>query len=54
MGVSVGRCLKQNMASRRQRKREKMIVGPGPRECKLNMSQAVVERCALDGEGYAH
>ena len=36
MGVSVGGCLKQNMASRRQtkRKREKLAVGPESRECK--------------------
>ena len=34
MHVSVGGCLKQNMASRRQRKREKVTVGPGSRECK--------------------
>ena len=29
MGVSVGGCLKQDMASRRQRKREEVAVGPG-------------------------
>ena len=34
IGVSVGGCLKQNMVSRRQRKREKLAVGPGSRECK--------------------
>ena len=33
MGVSVGGCLKQNMVFRRQRKREKVVVGPGSREC---------------------
>ena len=32
MHVSVGGCLKQNMASRRQRMREKVEVGPGLRE----------------------
>ena len=29
--VSVGGCLKKNMASRRQRKREKVAVGQGSR-----------------------
>ena len=114
MGVSVRGCLKHNMVSRRQKKREKVAVGPGPSECKtgretdncgelrvrwkglcalkvggeherakvgvtsrvrysedrerdrkwrldldqesakLDMRQAAVESCALDGEGYAH
>ena len=34
MDVSVWECLKQNMVSRRQIKREKMAVGPGPGKCK--------------------
>ena len=34
MDVSVGGYLKQNMASRRQRKREKVAAGPGSRELK--------------------
>ena len=34
MVVSVGGYLKQNMASKRQRKREKVMVGPGSREYK--------------------
>ena len=29
-----GGCCKQSMSSRRQRKREKVAVGPGPRQCK--------------------
>ena len=33
MNVSVGECLKQNMASRRERKRAKLRVGPGLGEC---------------------
>ena len=33
MDVSVWGCLRQNMVSRRQRKREKVAVGPGPGEC---------------------
>ena len=33
MDVSVGGCLKQNMVFGRQRKREKVIVGPGSNEC---------------------
>ena len=45
MNVSVMGCLKQNTASRRQRKREKVA---------LDMRQTVVESCALDGQGYAH
>ena len=32
--MSVWECLKQNMVSRRQIKREKMAVGPGPGTCK--------------------
>ena len=34
MDVAVGGCLKQNMASRGQRKRGKVAVGPGSGECK--------------------
>ena len=34
MGVSVWGCLKQNIVSRRQRKREKVTDGPEPRVCK--------------------
>ena len=33
MDVSIGGCLKQNMVFRRQRKREKVVVGPGSKEC---------------------
>ena len=35
MNVSVGGCLKQNMASRREKKRVKVKVGPGLRECEI-------------------
>ena len=34
MNVSVGGCLKQNTAFIRERKRKKVAVGPGSRECK--------------------
>ena len=34
MDLSVVGCCKQNMVSRRQRKREKVTAGPGSRECK--------------------
>ena len=34
MGVSVGGCFKQNVVFRRERKREKVAVGPGSEECK--------------------
>ena len=53
MGVSGG-CCKQNMVFIRQRKREKVTVGPGSKECNLDMRQATLESCALDGEGYVH
>ena len=33
MGVSVGGCFKQNVVFRRERKREKVAVGPGSGEC---------------------
>jgi len=33
MGVSVGGCFKQIMVFRRERKREKVAVGPGPGGC---------------------
>ena len=33
MDMSVGGCLKRNMFSRRQRKRGKVTVGPGLKEC---------------------
>ena len=51
---SVGGCLKHNMASRREKKkREKVRVGPGLKECEAGyMRQTIVESCALDGEGY--
>ena len=58
MDVSVGGCCKQNTAFIRERKREKLAVGPGPRECKAgyetnNCGELRVrwrELCAL-GEG---
>ena len=33
MDVSIEGCLKQKMVFRRQRKREKVVVGPGSKEC---------------------
>ena len=33
MDVSVVRCLKQSILFRRQRNREKVVVGPGSKEC---------------------
>ena len=33
MDVSVGGCFKQNMVFIRQRKRGKVVVGPGSKEC---------------------
>ena len=54
MQVPVWGCLKQNMVTRRQRKRGKVAVGPGPGVCKLDTRQATVESCVLDGEGYVH
>ena len=33
MGVSVGGCSKQSMGFRKQRRREKVIVGPGSKDC---------------------
>ena len=53
-GVSVGGCLKQSMVSRRQRRREKWPLGQDTKEVQLDTRQAIVERCALDGEGYVH
>ena len=34
MDVLVGRCLKHNMVFRRQRKRDEVAVGAGPKDCK--------------------
>ena len=54
MGVSVGRCLKQNMAIRRQGMRGKVWLDQDQECAKLDMKQAIAEFCALDGEGHAH
>ena len=56
MNVPVSRgCLKHNKASRRERKREKVRVGPGLRVCEAGYErQEDVESCALDGEVYVH
>jgi len=49
MDVSVGGCLKQNMASRREKKREKKWgSGQDQESVKLDMRQTIVESCALD------
>ena len=58
MGVSVGGCMKQNMASRRERKRAKLRSESGLRECKAGYETSHCgelrvrwrELCAL-GEG---
>ena len=51
----IGGCLKQNMASRRERKREKWRLGQDQENEKLDDTKhAIVESCVLDGEGYVH
>ena len=54
MNVSVGGCLKQNMASRRERKREKVRVGPGLRECEAGYKTNNCRELRVSGEGYMH
>ena len=47
--VPVGGCLKQDMASRREKKREKKrVLGQDQESVKLDMRQTIVESCALD------
>ena len=51
MVVSVGGCLKQGIVFRRERKREKLMVGPGSKDCITGYEGKLVENCALDGDG---
>ena len=46
MNVPVGKCLNQSMVFRRQRKREKVAVGPGSREYKAGYETRIVDSCA--------
>ena len=50
MGVSVGGCLNHNVASRRERKKEKVRAGPALRQS--GAGQTLLWIYALDGEGY--
>ena len=54
MDVSVGVCLKQNMASRREKRERKVRLGQNLESLKLDMRQTIFESCALDEQGYMH
>ena len=44
--------MKQNLAFKRRRKRGKVRIGPGLRDCEAGYKTIIVVSCALYGEGY--